>query len=918
MKKLFLIDISSLFFRAFFAVRPLTSPAGLPTNAIYGVLSMLMKLLKDEKPEYMAICYDRKDPSFRKDLYSEYKANRSEMPEDLAPQIPYIKKMAELLGIPTFEVPQFEADDLIGSLVKEGRRLGMEVYIVSGDKDFAQLLVPHVYLYDTMKDQKIDVAGAIEKWGVPPEQFIDYLALVGDTSDNIPGVAGIGPKGAQKLLTEYKNLEGIFENLENIKGANQEKLRKGKEDAFLSRKLSAIVTDCLKVNDVHALERRSFSKTELSSFLTELNFKGFERNIWDLDIAKSSMKESDIIAPEKIGSQEIKLNTDNKETSISGSSIKSEDPESEGNKTTSSEKLNNENASLQTLNQKKFTIKDLSWVELIDQTSNMTSLWMGQSHQGIYFSDEEIIYNVQGDFSELSYDQKDIFWEKTWLGHDLKSLWHLLYKFNETPLDTASAETEVSLEKKLNQKKIPQPKADWDSLLAAYAIKPGESPEFLRIGERYLGQSLPELLGHQEHLNISIALKEKLQMEMKAFNVESVYSDLDLPLATVLFQMECEGILLDKQILLEQSNNLAKDLQNLEAQIHHIAGEKFNIGSPKQLAVILFDKLGLPPSKKTKTGYSTDTDVLEKLAPDHEIARLMIRYREYAKLKSTYVDSLPLLVKEDGRIHSTFNQALTTTGRLSSVDPNLQNIPIRTERGALVREAFIASPGCSLISVDYSQIELRILAHICGDENLKIAFQNDLDIHAATAAEVFAVKVEDVTADQRRIAKAVNFGIAYGQGAFGLAETLHIPRSEASEIIKKYFTRFSKVQNYIEETILRAREKGYVETLFGRRRYIEELKSKNGAIQKFGERAAINAPIQGTASDLVRKAMIELKGQIKSRLLLQVHDELIFEVENDLAETECAKIKNIMENVTQLSVPLKANSEIGKSWGFNN
>lgn len=878
MKKLYLVDVSSLFFRAFFAVRPLTSPSGMPTNAIYGFLSMLMKLLKEEKPEYLVFCYDRKEPSFRKGIYPEYKAHRSEMPEDLVPQIPYIKKLADLMGIPSYEVPQYEADDIIGTMTRIGRENQMEVYIVSGDKDFAQLLAPFVYMYDTMKGEKIDTSGAIAKWGVPPEQFIDYLALVGDTSDNIPGVAGIGPKGAQKLLSDYKNLEGIYQNLENIKGATQEKLRKSRDNAFLSRQLSAIVQDCVSVAGIQELKRKPFDRAALSQLLTELNFKTLEKNFWELDFADPSA-ESVITSPSlaAIAEEPIKANPV-PPPSASPSAKMEEGAHFSGN----IERL----AHLQ--------IQSKSLDEILTLIPRQKSVWFGQTQQGVYLACENQLFGIEGDLQSPELHSQMLRLEWKWKGHDLKSIWH---RWN-LPIE-ALREAAV-----------------WDSMLASYVIKAGESMDFPRLIERHLGFSPPELLSHEEHYQLSLQLEKRLVDELESHQGTKVYRDLDLPLAPILYGMEKRGILLDSEILKAQSETLAKDLKELEGKIFEISGEEFNVGSPKQLAKILFEKLNLPPSKKTKTGFSTDTDVLEKLRTVHPIADLLLHYREYAKLKSTYVDALPLLKKEDGKIHSTFNQALTTTGRLSSVDPNLQNIPIRTERGAKVRAAFVAGPGKKLISVDYSQIELRILAHVCEDQNLIDAFIRELDIHAATASEVFSVKLSEVTPEHRRIAKAVNFGIAYGQGAFGLAETLHISRTEASDIIKRYFTRFPRVQNYIEDTIQMAKAKGYVETLFGRRRYIDELKSKNVAVQKFGERAAINAPIQGTAADLVKKAMIDLQGKTQADLLLQVHDELIFEVKESEAQKECQRITQVMEQVAQYRVPLKANSEIGSCWDF--
>lgn len=845
MKRLFLVDVSSLFFRAFYAVRPLTSPSGVPTNAVYGFLSMISKLLKDEKPEYLVFCYDRKDPSFRKDLYTEYKANRTEMPEDLVPQIPYIKKLAEVMGIPSLEVPGFEADDLIGTLTSIGQRNKMEVFIVSGDKDFGQLIHDHTYLYDTMKEVKIDSKGVKEKWGVPPSQFIDYLAIVGDTSDNIPGVNGLGPKGAQKLLEEFGTLENIYENLDKIKGAAKDKLEKSKDMAFLSKKLVTIVTDVPVSNDIEEYRRKPFHKLELNQLLNELNFKTLEKNIWPLDLkdgegSQASVVEASTLTNEKVDSEV----------------------------------------------QPSFPIIETQISDLDGVLGNDIEIWGFSSERGVFLAYQDHVYQLQGEISELGKIAESKKWK--WKGFDLKKFWHMICAEN--------------------------PIIGWDAMLAAYVLKPGESMEFNQIVMRLMGEIPAEMPTGSDLYQLHVKLEKTLRHKLQHVQSEKIAEELDFPLASILYRMEKLGVHLDCDMLSVQSQELAKELKELEQKIHELAGETFNIGSPKQLSVILFDKLKLPPGKKTKTGYSTDNEVLEKLKKQHAIAEQVLSYRELAKLKSTYVDALPLLIKADGRIHSHFNQALTTTGRLSSTEPNLQNIPIRSERGARVRRAFSASPGKVLMSVDYSQIELRILAHFSDDPNLIKAFLEGHDIHSATAAEVFGVSLNDVTDSQRRTAKAVNFGIAYGQGAFGLSETLGVPRTEAADIIKRYFTKFSRVQNYIEDTINSAKEKGYVETLVGRRRYIDELKSSNVMIQKFGERAAINAPIQGTASDIVKKAMIMVSRQSTLPMILQVHDELIFEGSQTDVQTSKDQIVHIMENVVQLKVPLKANVAIGPNW----
>lgn len=843
MKKLYLVDVSAMFFRAFYAIRPLTAPSGLPVNAIYGFLSMIIKLLKEEKPEYLVFCYDRKEPSFRKELYDDYKAHRTEMPEDLVKQVPYIKQLADLLGIPSYEVPGYEADDIIGSLVKWGRHHRMEVFIISGDKDFGQLVGDHVWLYDTMKGVRYDEQGVFNKWGIRPDQFIDYLSIVGDTSDNVPGVKGIGEKGAIKLLEQFKSLEDIYENIDRVESKSlREKLVASKEMAFLSKKLVTIVSDAPVSDDYESYKLHPFKTEELKAWLHELNFKSFEKSLFGSvsdDIPSVSPSPSSAVVTSSLPIEK----SDHKFKEIS------------------------------------MTTRDLA--EVLNENQ---ALWGLLNSEQVFVGTENEIIQVS-DYENLG-KLTDTF-QIRWHGYDLKSFWHKIRAKN--------------------------PLAAWDSQLAAYVLKAGDSSDFNKIYNRHLLEPLSSPLSSQDLLNAHRNLASVLEKELQKSDGQKVYQDLDLPLARVLFSMEKYGIRIDKELLAQQSRDLELEIGELEKQIHSESGEKFNVASPKQLGVILFEKLKLPVGKKTKTGYSTDEDVLMGL--EHPIAKLVLQWRELSKLKSTYVDALPELADpKDDRIHTSFNQALTTTGRLSSTNPNLQNIPIRTKRGQMVRKAFIAAPRMKLLSMDYSQIELRILAHISEDPNLCKAFSENLDIHSATAAEIYGVPLKDVTDDLRRSAKAVNFGIAYGQGAFGLAENLGISRTEAKEIIDRYFHRFKNVRDYIDSTIKQAHEKGYVETLFGRRRYIEELQSKNMALKKFGERAAINAPIQGTASDLVKKAMIQVFERVPVRMLLQVHDELIFEESEENLTKHIPTLVDILENVIQMKVPLKVNYAIGENW----
>ncbi|MGE5085400.1 MAG: DNA polymerase I [Bacillota bacterium] len=862
MKKIYLIDVSSMFFRAFYAVRQLTSPSGLPVNAIYGFLSMITKLQKDEKPEYMVFCYDRKEPSFRHEMYDEYKAHRTEMPEDLAKQIPYIKQLADLLGIPAMEVPSYEADDIIGTLTKEGRKHGMEVIIVSGDKDFGQLIQDHVVLYDTMKDHKYNSQGVFEKWGVRPDQFIDYLSIVGDTSDNIPGVKGIGEKGAIKLLEQFKSLEDIYENIDKVESKSvREKLIAAKEMALLSKKLVTIACDIPMDHELEHYKMRPRKDEELRAFLREMNFKTFEKNLFG-EAAPTTPSTSSAGFSAEAGKAYYA-----EAAKPSAAPVAAEAPIMAHHTT------------------KEFVEKTMSTRELTEVLAESQTLWAFQDVRGFFIgTDKEAILVSDPEFLGKLTDTFKI----QWRGFNLKEYWHHIG--------------------------AKQPIAAWDSMLAAYVLKAADSSDFAKMYEKHMGEALPDLATPSQLLNAQIHFAKTLEKKLHEVHGEKVYQELELPLTRVLLSMENYGVRIDKDLLAHQSKEMAAEISSLEKQIYDVAGgDPFNIGSPKQLGVVLFEKMGLPAGKKTKTGYSTDNEVLEGL--DHPIAKLILQWRELSKLKSTYVDALPTMINEkDGRVHTSFNQALTTTGRLSSTQPNLQNIPIRTKRGQMVRKAFIANPRMKLLSADYSQIELRILAHISEDPNLCKAFAEDLDIHAATASEIFNIPLKDVTADHRRTAKAVNFGIAYGQGAFGLAESLGISRTEGKDIIDRYFTRFKNVRDYIEGTIKIAHEKGYVETLFGRRRYIDELQSKNVMLKKFGERAAINAPIQGTASDLVKKAMIEVYDKISARMLLQVHDELIFEdFEENLAKAT-PQIIEIMQNVAKLRVPLKVNFSIGNNW----
>lgn len=832
-----------MYYRAYYAVRPLNTSKGLPTNALFGFMSMSVKLLRDMKPDYLAYCFDRPDPSFRKEIYSEYKANRSEMPEDLVPQVPYIRKITQAMGIQALDKKGYEADDIIGTLAVEAQKSGVEVIIISGDKDFAQLINNNVSMYDTLKDIKYDVQGVVDKWGVAPDQFMDYLALTGDSSDNIPGVDGIGPKGAQKLLSEYKSIEGIYKNLDDIKNKNlQTKLTAGKEDAFLSLKLVEINKQVPLETQLNDLKMREIQRDDLSALLDELEFQSFKKSLLGVstlqkvEVTETNTK-SPVPAPQNLGP-------------VSELSVTPEEAA------------------------KIFT--------------NGMTVWGLDTLRGLYVGSKEKVYRLEGDPTEFGrvFSGKNLLW----CGYNIKKFWHDI--------------------------KIEKPTAAADLMLVEYLIKGGRVDGVDGLYSVYVGGKFPDLPSGSDFYSCYLKLWENMAPELEKKKMTNILNTIDIPLIPVIYAMERKGIRVNKNELWEQSMKLTEELKELEKIILKEAGTSFNIASPKQLADVLFNKMKIPPVKKTKTGFSTDSDVLEKLSKEYPICLNIIQHREIAKLKSTYLDSLPSLINPvTGRVHTTFNQVGTTTGRLSSHDPNLQNIPIRTERGAKVRRAFVADERHELISSDYSQIELRLMAHITGDEGLVEAFTNDQDIHTATASSVFGVKPADVTDDMRRTAKAINFGIAYGQGAFGLAEGLGISRTESAEIIKNYFKKYKKVKDYMTDVVEEAKKNGFVETVFGRRRYLPELKSANQAIRKFGERAAINAPMQGTASDLVKLAMIEaFKNSKDSEMLLQVHDELLFETPVGNVESESARVRKTMESVVQLKVPLKVNVSHGKNW----
>lgn len=895
-----LVDGSSYLFRAYHAMPDMSNSKREPTGTIYGVVNMIRRLLKDYDPEYLAVVFDAKGKTFRNDMYEEYKANRPTMPDDLRQQIEPIHNIIKAMGLPLICVPDVEADDVIGTLSEQATALGIDTIISTGDKDMAQLVNKHVSLVNTMTDVHMDVDGVIEKFGVPPERIIDYLALIGDTSDNVPGVPKVGPKTAVKWLNQYDSLDGVMHHAEEIKGKVGENLRDFKDRLPLSRDLVTIKCDVELEENPETLKRQKPD----NETLTEL-YGRFEFKTW--------------LAEAKAGN----------DVSTGNSGVKNKTPAVTKEITAKYETI--------------FSEKELdNWLEKLKKSAcfsfdlETTSLdYMRAEIVGLSFSVKE---------GEAAYVP---------VGHDYldapKQLDRekVLEKFKPLLEDKNVCKLGQNLKYDMNvlgNYDIHMEGIQHDTMLASYVLDSTLRHNMDDLAIRYLsystihyedvaGKGAKQITFNQvevetaapyaaEDADITLRLHNILWPQLEETkSLQRVYQEIELPLLPVLSRMERNGVLIDTKMLAKQSNQITKRLAELEQDIYNIAGQEFNIGSPKQLQVILFEKMELPVISKTPKGQpSTAESVLVELAHDYPLPKLILEYRSLSKLKSTYTDKLPLQVAEStGRVHTSYQQAVAATGRLSSTDPNLQNIPVRTEEGRRIRQAFIAAPGYTMVAADYSQIELRIMAHLSGDKGLLEAFSQGLDVHSATAAEVFGVSVDAVTKDQRRSAKAINFGLIYGMSAFGLAKQLDITRPEAQEYVDLYFQRYPGVKNYMEQTKEKAKENEYVETVFGRRLYLHEINAKNGMRRQYAERTAINAPMQGTAADIIKRAMINLddeieNGKIDMRMIMQVHDELVFEIKESQVDDAIKLITEKMETAAELSVPLIVDVGIGKNW----
>ena len=905
--RLLLIDGSSFLYRAFHALPDLRTRTGLPTGALTGMVNMLRRVRAEWPARYVACIFDPRGPTFRDAIYSEYKANRASMPEDLAAQVPAIFEAVKALGWPFIVIDGVEADDVIGTLAVQASERNLPTVVVTGDKDLTQLVNDHVVLIDTMSRDggpaKVsDRAAVIEKFGVPPERIVDYLSLVGDTSDNVPGVEKVGPKTAAKWLNQYGSLDAVIAAAHEITGVVGENLRKALDWIPTAKQLVTVKTDC-----------------DLSSAITDFD----QQLVWQpIDLA--------VIATLK---EKYQL-----ERSLRGIGEPESNPQPipETPAAPSLFEIQGDYRTISDWPAFDALLADLHAAELVSVDTETTSIdaraaeivglsFATRIGQGVYIP---LAHRYAGAPAQLP--REEVLGRlKPWLedprakkvGQNLKYDMHvfagagILLKgvAHDTLLESYVLEAHKPHDlDSLSQRHLGRKGLSYDEVTGKGVARIGFEQVSVEIATRYSGEDADFTLHVHETLWTQIQHESLLT---------KIYQDIELPVAQVLWQMEHNGIEVNSQLLISQSDELAKKIEALEAQAHSLAGQPFNLGSPKQLGEILFGKLGYAPVKKTATGAaSTDEDVLEKLAEDYPLPRVLLEWRSFSKLKSTYTDKLPKMVDpKTRRVHTTFSQAVAVTGRLASSDPNLQNIPVRTPEGRRIRQAFVAPAGFQLMSADYSQIELRIMAHLSEDAGLLKAFLAGEDVHRATASEVFGVPLDQVSGEQRRYAKVINFGLIYGMSAFGLARNLDIDRGVAKNYIDQYFAKYPGVLRYMDDIRAAAKAKGYVETVFGRRLWLPEINSPNGPRRQGAERAAINAPMQGTAADLIKLAMIQVQRaleaeKLRSRLVLQVHDELVLEVPQDEVDTIRALLPQKMEKVASLRVPLIVDVGVGNNW----
>jgi len=902
-KPLILVDGSSYLYRAFHALPPLTNSRGEPTGAVYGVANMLRRLLEQYQPEHIAVVFDAKGPTFRDELFEDYKAHRPPMPDDLSAQIAPLHELVRAMGLPLLQVSGVEADDVIGTLARQASALDMPVLISTGDKDMAQLVDPHITLVNTMTNTVMDRQGVIDKFGVPPERIIDYLTLIGDTSDNIPGVPKVGPKTAVKWLSEYGCLDDIVARAVEIPGKVGENLRASLAQLPLSHELATIRCDVPLDVGPAELTLQAPDEAALQALAERLEFSGWrnQRRAAAPETPAAATPPTETTTPIATAPDTIAYET------------------------------------VLTTAQLDAWLTQLAAADLFAFDTETTSLdYMQAEIVGVSFASEPgkaayvpLAHNYVGAPTQLDRDAtlnklrpllEDA--AKPKLGQNLKYDMSVLANYGIT---LRGIQHDSMLESYVLDSTATRHNMDALALkylghtTIHYEDVAGKGAKQIPFAQVALDQAGPYAA---EDADITLRLHQHLWPQLQAVPaLEKLYTEMEIPLVPVLSRMERTGVAIDRAMLKKQSGELAVRMQELEQRAFSAAGQPFNLGSPKQIQEILFDKLGIPVLRKTPTGQpSTGEDVLEELAEDYPLPRLILDYRSMSKLKSTYTDRLPEQIDpRTGRVHTSYHQAVTATGRLSSSDPNLQNIPVRSEEGRRIRQAFIAPPGYRLLAADYSQIELRIMAHLSSDAALLRAFAEGRDIHSATAAEVFGLPLEQVGSEQRRAAKAINFGLIYGMSAFGLARQLGIERGAAQLYVDLYFQRYPGVKAFMDNTRDQARQQGYVETVFGRRLYLPEINARNGQRRQYAERTAINAPMQGTAADIIKRAMLTLDHWIETsgvdvKMVMQVHDELVFEIAEDALDSAREQIRKGMVEAATLKVPLVVDIGVGINW----
>ena len=887
-EKLLLVDGSSYLYRAFHALPDLRSSDGRPTGAIYGVLNMLQKLIKSERPDYLSVVFDTPAKTFRHDIFPDYKANRQKTPEDLIAQIEPLHQLIINLGLPLIAVDGVEADDVIGTLALEADKKGIKTLIATGDKDMAQLVTENIHLIDTMKDLRMGPAEVKEKFGIQPDRFIDYLTLAGDTSDNIPGVEKVGPKTAIKWINEYGSLDGVIQNADQIKGKIGENLNTALDRLDLFKTLVTIKCDVEMDSNISDLTIGESNEGLLYEQLSDLGLHGL-------------IKQFEIEPSEKESAADKNYQTIRTEKELDElmGLINQADYVSFDTETTSLD----------------YMLAELVGISIALKPNEAFYIPINHNYEGAEKQlEQDFVLEALKPFLESDEIPK--------IGHNLKYDRHIL---QNAGIDLKGTLLDTMLFSYVNNSTVTR--HNLDAVSKRYLnISPTSYEDVAGKGAKQIPFSEVSIDVASDYASedadISLKLYEHIEpLVQKEAKLAKLYSEIEGPLIYTLGDIERNGVLIDSEKLSQQSKELEAKILKLESKVQKNAGEDFNLGSPKQLQEILYEKLGLPVIKKTPKGQpSTSEAVLQELSMDFPIVHDILSYRAISKLKSTYTDKLPKMINSNtGRVHTSYHQAVTATGRLSSSDPNLQNIPIRSEEGRRIREAFIAPEGYKILAADYSQIELRIMAHLSKDQGLMDAFAKGQDIHQATAAEIFSINIDDVTPNQRRSAKAINFGLIYGMSAFGLSKQLQITRAEAQNYIEQYFERYPGVKNYMDETKSSAKQNGYVETVLGRRLYLADIESSNYQRRQYAERSAINAPMQGTAADLIKMAMTDLHSKIRNesldaKIIMQVHDELVIEVnENQLDELSDLTV-NIMADIFKLDVDLKVDADIGNNW----